>query len=114
GSFLLLITGFSTSTLPLLSLQDIIIILWLGIINTALAFTLWNKSLQHLRAMDSSLINSLMLPQIVILSIIFLAESVTINEVFGLIVLICGILILQIQQAKKNGKKLSSIEIRGN
>ncbi len=48
--------------------------LWLGGANTAFAFYLWNVSLQHLSAMESSLINNTRLIQIAALSWIFLAN----------------------------------------
>jgi len=51
-----------------------LIIALLAIVNAAFAFTLWNKSLQMLTAVESSIINGTMLPQIAILAWIFLNE----------------------------------------
>ena len=57
-----------------LSLRAVVIILWLAVVNTAFAFTLWNFSLRHLGAGESAVINNTMLLQIALLGWIFLDE----------------------------------------
>ena len=54
GAFALLGLGLFTETITTLSLLSIVYILWLALFNTALAFTLWNKAMQTLRAIDMS------------------------------------------------------------
>ena len=100
GSVLLLTLGFVLEDIPNLSLISIFYILWLSIVNTALAFTLWNKTMQKLRAMDSALINSAMLPQTVFLALIFLGEIPNLLEWVGLVLLAGSMIIIQINQAK--------------
>jgi len=95
GSILMLIAGGLTQGLGKPSLLDWGIILWLAIVNTALAFTLWNFTQRTLTAIESSLINSLMLPQIAILAFIFLGERVTFKEILGLLLVGFGALIVQ-------------------
>jgi drug/metabolite transporter (DMT)-like permease len=80
GSLLLLVTGFILTPTILLSWWGLLTILWLSIVNTALAFTLWNKAMQRLTALETSIINSTMLAQIAILAIIFLGEIPTIIQ----------------------------------
>ncbi|MFW9997951.1 MAG: EamA family transporter, partial [Candidatus Odinarchaeota archaeon] len=65
------------------------------------AFTLWNKTLQTLRAVDSSLINSTMLPQTVILALIFLGERPELLDWVGLLLLMSSVVLVQYNQAKK-------------
>jgi len=102
GSIFLIVSGIIIEGLPVvLSTTTIIYILWLSIVNTAIAFTLWNKTMQSLRAVDSTLINSTMLPQIVILSIIYLGEVPDLWEWFGLLLLAASVTIVQISQARK-------------
>jgi drug/metabolite transporter (DMT)-like permease len=61
-----------------------------------------------IRAMDISVINSLMLPQIVILSIIFLGEMPLLNEWIGLIIMVSMTFVLQLSQARvKNSSEKS-------
>ncbi len=61
GSIILLITGILIQGLPSISFQNVLYLLWLAIINTALAFTIWNFTLRTLSAMESSIINGTML-----------------------------------------------------
>ncbi|MFX0085217.1 MAG: DMT family transporter [Candidatus Hodarchaeota archaeon] len=101
GSAALLIFGLIMEGLPNLSLISIFYILWLSIVNTAFAFTLWNKTMQKLRAIDSTLINSAMLPQTVLLALIFLGEMPEILEWFGLFLLAVSMIVVQVSQAKR-------------
>lgn len=105
GSCLLLLIGFSTENYTPLSLVSWFYILWLAIINTALAFTLWNGAMQELRAIDTTLINSTMMPQIVLLSIVFLGEFPDLLGWIGLILLAIGITAVQILQTKRKESK---------
>ena len=102
GSFLLLTAGIISEGFPTaLAIMSITYSLWLSIVNTAIAFTIWNKTMQSLRAVDSTLINSTMLPQIVILSLVFLGEAPDLLEWIGLLLLTASVTIVQISQAKK-------------
>jgi drug/metabolite transporter (DMT)-like permease len=60
GSLLLMISGFTLEPLPSLTPLNWGIIAWLAVINTALAFTLWNHTLRALPAVESSIINGTM------------------------------------------------------
>ncbi|MHA1944943.1 MAG: DMT family transporter [Candidatus Hodarchaeales archaeon] len=100
GTVFLLIIAVITEPLPVISIKSLITILWLGVVNTAIAFTLWNNAMTKIRAMDMSVINSLMLPQIVILSIVFLGELPLLNEWIGLIIMVSMTFILQLSQAR--------------
>ncbi len=98
GSILLLGIGVLTQGSGSLSWQDWLIIAWLAIVNTAFAFTLWNHTLRTLAAVESSIINSLMMPQIAILAFFFLGETLTIKEIAGLIIVGLGVLMAQLRQ----------------
>lgn len=95
GGGLLLISGILTQGLPPISLQSTLIILWLAVVNTAFAFPLWNYSLQHLTAMESSVINSLMLVFIAILAILILGEKLDGKGIFGLALASLGTYLVQ-------------------
>lgn len=106
GAFILLIAGLLVQGLPSISFQNVLYLLWLGIINTALAFTIWNLTLQKLSAMESSIINGTMLIQIAILAWIFLGETITIKEGIGMFIAASGVLLVQIK--KGNFSKIKS------
>lgn len=96
GGVLMLVFGIVTQGLSNLNLTQWAIIGWLAVVNTAFAFTLWNKSLQTLTAVESSIINGTMLPQIAILAWIFLGEPLSIKQILGLSFVLAGVLIVQL------------------
>lgn len=100
GAVLLLITGIIVQGLPAINFTSILYLFWLALINTALAFTLWNISLRSLTAMESSIINGTMLIQIAMLAWIFLGESITIKEIGGMAIAAVGALLVQIKKAR--------------
>ena len=57
----------------------------LALVNTALAFTLWNLTLRVLSAAESSVINNTMLIQIAVLAWLFLGESLDGKAIAGLL-----------------------------
>ncbi len=97
GAVALLAVGLITQGFPELSLRSWAIILWLAVVNTALAFTLWNMSLRTLSAIESSVINNTMLVQIAILAWIFLGESLGVKEILGLSLAAFGTLVVQLR-----------------
>jgi drug/metabolite transporter (DMT)-like permease len=96
GGVLMLAIGLATQGVGVLTIQQWAIIGWLALINTALAFTLWNKSLQTLTAVESSIVNGTMLPQIAILAWIFLDEPLGSRQIAGLALVATGTLIVQL------------------
>jgi len=100
GSLILLVIGLTIQGLPSISFQMIIYLLWLAIINTALAFTIWNFTLRTLSAMESSIINGTMLIQIAVLAWVFLGETITLQEGVGMLIAACGALLVQLKLRK--------------
>jgi drug/metabolite transporter (DMT)-like permease len=100
GGILLLILGLMFQGLPTLDWATWLIILWLALINTAFAFSLWNLTLKTLPAMESSIINSTMTIQIPILAVLFLGERLSIKELFGLVIAGLGVLVVQLLRRK--------------
>jgi len=100
GSFILLISGVVLQGIPQISFQNLLYLLWLSIINTAIAFTIWNLTLQKLSAMESSIINGTMLIQIAVLAWIFLGEVITIQEGIGMLIAALGALLVQLRIRK--------------
>ena len=96
GGLLLLITGYTTQGFGILNTQQWLIIGWLALVNTAFAFTLWNRTLQTLTAVESSIINGTMLPQIAILAWLFLDEPLNLRQILGITFVGVGTLIVQL------------------
>ena len=97
GSIVLLAGGLSIEGIPSIDLKGWAIILWLAVVSTAFAFTLWNHTLRTLTAMESSIINGTMLIWIPIFAVIFLGESISGKEIVGLVIAGIGTLIVQIR-----------------
>jgi drug/metabolite transporter (DMT)-like permease len=98
GGLLLLMTGVLTQGFGNISPNEWLIIGWLAVVNTAFAFTLWNNSLQTLTAIESSVMNNTMLPQIAILAWLFLDEPLTTRQVTGIILVGVGTLAVQLSR----------------
>ena len=102
GGFFLLLLSVMVEPIQPLSPLSWFYILWLASVNTALAFTLWSRSQRVLRAIDMAMINSTMMPQIVVLSIIFLGELPTLLDWVGLILLAISVGAIQVIQTRKS------------
>ncbi len=98
GAIILLSIGLILDGFPVISLKTWLFILWLAVINTAFAFTLWNLTLRSLSAMESSIINGTMLIQIAILAWIFLGETISIQEGIGMMIAAIGAVFVQIKR----------------
>ncbi len=97
GAPVLLAAGLISQGLPAISARGWAIIAWLAVVNTALAFTLWNATLRVLPAAESSIINGTMLIWIPILAVVFLNEQVSGKEILGLVLAGVGTLIVQLR-----------------
>lgn len=91
GAVLLLGVGIAVEGSPTITARAAIAIAWLGIVNTAFAFTLWNHTLQHLSATESAVVNNTMLIQIAILAWIFLGEAPDPIQLAGIGVVTTGV-----------------------
>lgn len=101
GSIILLTSGILIQGFPPISFQNILYLLWLAIVNTALAFTIWNYTLKSLTAMESSIINGTMLIQIAVLAWIFLGEDISLKEMMGMLIASAGAVLVQLKLKKR-------------
>lgn len=95
GAAMLIVTGLVLEGIPSISARAWLIVVWLAVVNTAFAFTLWNLSLRRLSAIESAAINNTMLVQIAILAWIFLDEPLGVGEGIGIVLVSVGILLSQ-------------------
>lgn len=104
GSIILLLTGIISEGIPQIGINVWLYLLWLAIVNTAFAFTLWNHTLRSLSAMESSIINGTMLIQIGILAWIFLGEEISYQEGAGMFIAALGAVCVQLKNINFNKK----------
>ncbi|MGD8544952.1 MAG: DMT family transporter [Candidatus Bathyarchaeota archaeon] len=95
GAIMLLGTTVYTGNIVTVSFTGWIIILWLSVMNTALAFALWNHALKTLRAYEQSILQNTMLIQIALLSFIFLHDPLNFQKILGMVMVFIGVLIVQ-------------------
>lgn len=98
GSVILLLFGLLQNGFPEISIKNFFYLIWLALINTAFAFTIWNLTLRNLTAIESSIINGTMLIQIAILAWIFLDEKITLQEGGGMLIAGLGALLVQLKK----------------
>jgi drug/metabolite transporter (DMT)-like permease len=101
GAVVLLVVGITLQGLPSISMQNIIYLLWLAVVNTAIAFVIWNYTLRTLSAIESSIINGTMLIQIAVLAYIFLGEEISFKEIIGMSIAAIGAVLVQLKRRIK-------------
>jgi drug/metabolite transporter (DMT)-like permease len=95
GAAILLSVGIPLQGIPRLTATGWFIVVWLAVVNTAMAFTLWNLTLRTLTAVESSVINNTMSIQIPILAVLFLGERPDLKGWIGLALTAFGTLAVQ-------------------
>lgn len=98
GAVILLTVGLASNGFPVISSKNWAFLIWLAVINTAFAFTLWNLTLRTLTAMESSIINGTMLIQIAVLAWFFLDEKITVQEGAGMLIAALGAVLVQMKR----------------
>lgn len=95
GAVVLITAGLIIDGLPAVTFRAGLIIGWLAVINTAVAFTLWNWSLRRLSAVESAGINNTMLIQIALLAWVFLGETPGAFSITGIAAVSIGVFLTQ-------------------
>lgn len=101
GAIILLIIGLARDGVPHIGWTNGVLLIWMAVINTAVAFTIWNVTLRSLTAMQSSIINGTMLIQIAILAWIFLGESISLKAGIGMTIATGGAIMVQLKFGRK-------------
>jgi drug/metabolite transporter (DMT)-like permease len=94
GAAMLMVGSLLTQGAPGISGWGVLVIVWLALVNTALAFFLWNRALRSLKAYEQSMLQNSMLIQITILATIFLGEELNAHKALGIATVFLGILLV--------------------
>jgi len=100
GAILLLVAAMLAEQLPTMTAQGWIITLWLSLVNTALAFLLWNHALERVEAFKLSILQNTMLIQIAILAWVFLGEELTLMKLTAMSMVFIGVILVQVTRKK--------------
>lgn len=101
GAAALLAVGLVVEGVPVVTARAGVIIAWLAVVNGSLAFWMWNHSLRHLTAAESSVINNTMLVQIAALAWVFLDEQPSVTQIVGILAVTVGIIGSQLRRRQK-------------
>jgi drug/metabolite transporter (DMT)-like permease len=96
GSMVLMSCGLQFEGIPAVSPRNWLIILWLSLVNTSLAFVVWNYTLRTLTAVESNIITNVMVPEIAVLAWWFLGEQLSVPDVGGLSIVVLGTVLVQL------------------
>lgn len=107
GGLALLIAGLVIQGPLYPSLQEWLILGWIVVVSTAVGFTLWNSTLPHLTAIESSVLANLMVVEIAVAAWIFRGEVLTIPKLLGMTLIIAGTLVIQWRNFQKQSAPAS-------
>jgi len=107
GAFMLLGATGLTGNMVNVSFSGWMIILWLSIVNTAVAFFLWNHALKTLKAIEQSILQNSMLIQIALLAFFFLQEPISEQKILGMIIVLSGVLMVQLRAYRGRKSKIN-------
>jgi drug/metabolite transporter (DMT)-like permease len=93
------------SVLFTMSIEAWIVVLWVAVVNTVIAFMLYYESMKHIEASRVQIILNLIGVWGVIMSILVLNEIVTLLQILGGLLTIIGVVIAQITQTHKKSNK---------
>lgn len=106
GAFAMLAVGLLTEPLPSITVRLMLTIVWLGVVNGALAYGVWSWSQRYLRMYESSVINNLVLIEVVLMDVALLQREYSIVQIAGLALVLLAVLFSQNRGA---GRQKSSI-----
>ena len=85
-----------------LALTTLPLIVWLAIVNTALAYTLWTHVLRVLSAFQVSVMGCLIPLQTGVISWLILGNALSWTQVVGLLIVVAGVIVVQARSAAHN------------
>jgi len=105
GSLFLLVSSVLTEGVVFPTASEWLIIIWLAIVNTALAFYMWNHALSNVGAFELSVLQNTMLIQIGVMAVVFLGEELTFLKLVGMSLVFVGVLMVQLVGLKSEPRR---------
>lgn len=100
GGGILLLLAVLLEEWPIFNQKVLLIILWLAIINTAVAYILYNHALKTITALEMNVFLNLSPLGTAALAWLFLGESLTFKELLGVAIVIIGVTLVQVKRRK--------------
>jgi drug/metabolite transporter (DMT)-like permease len=105
GGGMLLVIALLVEGLPRFSAAGLVVVLWLAVINTALAYMLYNHALQVMTAFEMNILMNLAPLITATLAWLFLDESLAPVQILGLVTVILGIVL--VEWGRRNAKPIA-------
>ncbi len=101
GGSITILVGLITSWPPRLgSLADLGVILYSGLISTAIGLTVWNLILRTLRSYEASILGASTVIWTALLAVPILGERLAINQIIGIGLMLTGLILVQVRRGK--------------
>jgi len=100
GASLLAVAATLTSGPPNLNLKLVVLLLVLGVINTAVAFFIWHRAMQTLRALHAGVIASTQLIFVPVMARWYLSEQFGLRRALGSAIVLVGIAVVHYSRAR--------------
>jgi len=88
-----------------MSIEAWLVVMWVGIMNTVIAFILYYESMKHIEASLVQIMLNLIAVWGVLMSIFVLHESVTYLQIFGGVITVIGVVIAQMAQKRRKSNE---------
>lgn len=95
GGILSLVIALFVEGIPHFNGSSLLIVLWLAVVNTALAYIIYNHSLRELTALEMNIIMNLSPIFTALLSWGILGEKLVLIQIFGMLIVIEGVIFVQ-------------------
>ncbi len=99
GSATLLVIALIVEDFPALDGSALSLLLVLGVVNTAFAFTIWHQAMRTLNALHAGVIASAQIVEVAVMAWWFLGESLTAGRVVGSVLVLAGITVVHVSKA---------------
>ncbi len=109
GAVILAIVAVLVDDLPRLDLRLVGLLLVLGIINTAVAFFLWHRAMQTLRALHAGVIASTQLVFVPLMARWYLNEAFGLRRALGSAIVLVGIVVVHSSRAGASPTNVAEI-----
>jgi len=110
GGIFTLVFGLIVEGIPELSLRAWMLIAWMAVVNTALAYTLWTQVQRTLRAVEASVLGDVTVLMTALLGWLVLGETLGALEIAGLVLAVVGVLIVQLAPMVRGRRLPAGVE----
>jgi drug/metabolite transporter (DMT)-like permease len=111
GAVLLTIVALAAEGWPTFTASSVGLVVFLGVVTTALAFTMWHEAMRGMKALHAGIIASGQIIEVPILAVIILGESFTYRQWIGSGIVLVGILAVQASRQSQHRSRRTTTQV---